>query len=235
LSPGIPRPAIHVVAAAVMDAAGRVLIAQRPPAKHLAGGWEFPGGKLEPGEERSAGLARELQEELGIAIATPRPLIRVRHAYPSREVLLDVWVVRHYRGEPRGLDGQALRWCTRDELAEVELLPADGPIVRAVWLPERLTQASTPDYRIGELSSLRRSTVGAEASRVRLQGVSCGSTEDGHAAASAGADFLVMRNVFADGEVTALCGSVPVPVFVRALALERAWALGASGICEIDV
>jgi 8-oxo-dGTP diphosphatase len=217
-----------------MDAAGRVLIAQRPPAKHLAGGWEFPGGKLEPGEERLAGLARELQEELGIAIATPRPLIRVRHAYPSREVLLDVWVVRHYRGEPRGLDGQALRWCTRDELAEVELLPADGPIVRAVWLPERLTQVSSPDYRVGDLSPPAHRTVGDVANDTRLRGVLCGSAVEAAAAVGAGADFLVLRTELVDGELEALCGSVSMPVFARGIALERAWALGASGIHEID-
>ena len=110
------RPAIHVVAAAVIDAAGRVLIAQRPEGKHLAGGWEFPGGKLEPGEERAAGLARELREELGITIETPRPLIRVRHAYPAREVLLDVLfassgqalVLRTVRGLGHGLDESAI-------------------------------------------------------------------------------------------------------------------------------
>jgi 8-oxo-dGTP diphosphatase len=132
LSAHSPRPVIHVVAAALIDAAGRVLIAQRPPGKHLAGGWEFPGGKLEAGEEREAGLARELKEELGITIEAPRPLIQVSHAYPSRDVLLDVWVVRNYRGEPRGLDGQALRWCTLEELDRADLLPADGPIVRAL-------------------------------------------------------------------------------------------------------
>jgi len=230
LSPGIPRLVIHVVAGAVMDAAGRVLIAQRPPAKHLAGGWEFPGGKLEPGEERLAGLARELQEELGIAIATPRPLIRVRHAYPSREVLLDVWIVRHYRGEPRGLDGQALRWCTRDELAEVELLPADGPIVRAVWLPERLTQASSVYYRLGDSSSLARRTV---ADDTQLRGVFCGSAVEAAAAVGEGAEFLVLRNELGCGELAALCGTVPVPVFARGLALDDAWALGASGLNEI--
>src|SRR5580693_7421101 len=87
-------PVIHVVAGAVIDATGRVLIAQRPPGKHLAGGWEFPGGKLEPGEARATGLARELGEELGIAIRNPRPLIRVRHTYPYGEVLIDMWVVK---------------------------------------------------------------------------------------------------------------------------------------------
>jgi len=127
-----PRPVIHVVAAAVVDAMGRVLIAQRPPGKHLAGAWEFPGGKLELGEERDAGLARELHEELGIAISAPWPLIQLSHTYPMRDVLLDVWVVTQYAGEPRGLDGQALRWCTLDEFERVELLPADAPIVKAL-------------------------------------------------------------------------------------------------------
>jgi 8-oxo-dGTP diphosphatase len=132
LSARSPRPVIHVVAAAVIDAEGRVLIAQRPPGKHLAGVWDFPGGKLEPGEKREAGLARELKEELGISIEAPRPLIQVSHSYPSRDVLLDVWVVKSYSGEPCGLDGQALRWCTLEELEQAELLPADGPIVKAL-------------------------------------------------------------------------------------------------------
>jgi mutator protein MutT len=145
-----------VVAAAVIDAAGRVLIAQRPEGKHMAGGWEFPGGKLEAGEERLAGLARELREELGISIETPRPLIRVRHAYPTREVLLDVWVVRRYAGEPMGLDGQALRWCAQDKLSTANLLPADQPIVAALQLPERLRQVFTPHYGISDLSAFRR-------------------------------------------------------------------------------
>src|ERR1700674_4020921 len=155
-----------------MDAAGRVLIAQRPAGKHLAGGWEFPGGKLEPGEERLAGLARELREELGIIIATPRPLIRVRHAYPSRAGLLDIWVVTRYRGEPQGLDGQALRWCTQDELATADLLPADKPIVGALRLPERLTEISTRYYSTGDLNSLGYPNADAEVTHdTQLRGV----------------------------------------------------------------
>ena len=224
LSLANPRPVVHVVAAAVMDAHHRVLIAQRPAGTHLAGGWEFPGGKLEPGEERSAGLARELHEELGITLATPRPLIRVRHAYPSREIFLDVWIVRRYRGEPQGLDGQALRWCTREELATVELLPADGPIVRALWLPERLTQAESPDYRVGNRM----------ASDARLWGVLCANAAEAVRAVGEGAEFMVLQHVFGDDELAALCGSVPVPVFARGLALEMAWALGASGLNEIE-
>jgi mutator protein MutT len=226
---------IHVVAAAVMDAKGRVLIAQRPAGKHMAGGWEFPGGKLEPGEERLAGLARELREELGISIiGTPRPLIRVRHTYTSREVLLDIWVAKRYSGEARGLDGQALRWCTQDELATVELLPADAPIVRALRLPERLRQMASRYYCVGDLSSLGRSAAVADADHApRLRGVFCVSAEEGSAAASAGADFLVIRDVLADGELMALCGIVSVPVYAPGVALEKVWELGASGVSEI--
>ena len=133
------RPLIHVVAGVLIDATGRVLIAQRPPGKHMAGGWEFPGGKVEMGEERRTALARELREELGVDIVTAslRPLIRVRHAYPAREVLLDTWVVKQFIGEPRGLDGQALRWCTLCELTTAELLPADAPIVEVICDAQR--------------------------------------------------------------------------------------------------
>jgi mutator protein MutT len=228
---------IHVVAAAVIDEAGRVLIAQRPAGKHLAGGWEFPGGKLEAGEARAAGLARELREELGIAIRNPRPLIRVRHTYPQGEVLIDMWVVKSYSGEPRGLDGQALRWLSQGELENAELLPADGPIVRALRLPERLTHLSTPDYEVVESTFPRkRPAVDGDANeRSKLVGMFCRDGEEAVDAAGAGADFLVLRDVLGDGELVALCDSVPVPVFARGIGLERAWALGASGCNEIGV
>jgi 8-oxo-dGTP diphosphatase len=123
---------IHVVAGAVLDTAGRVLIAQRPAGKLLAGGWEFPGGKLEPGEDRAAGLARELREELGIEIRDAEPLATITHGYAHGEVYIDLWVITAYEGEPRGLDGQALRWCTDEELAAADLLPADRPLVAAI-------------------------------------------------------------------------------------------------------
>jgi 8-oxo-dGTP diphosphatase len=225
LTPDNPRLAVHVVAAAVIDAAGRVLIAQRPMGKHLAGGWEFPGGKLEPGEAREDGLARELLEELGITISLPRPLIRVRHAYPTREVLLDMWVVTRYQGEPRGLDGQALRWCSQEDLPAANLLPADKPIVAALRLPERLTRATSPYYSIGEEDTHPAGL---------LRGVYCASVDEGVAAAKGGAGFLVMRGALGDGEVARLCGLVSAPVFARGVELEQAWALGASGINCID-
>src|SRR5690606_30648453 len=101
---------IHVMAGALFDATGRVLIAQRPPGKHLAGGWEFPGGKLEPQESALDGLRRELFEELGVHVEQAQPLITLEHHYDDRSVLLDLWHVVSFTGEPRGLEGQALRW-----------------------------------------------------------------------------------------------------------------------------
>jgi 8-oxo-dGTP diphosphatase len=236
LSRDVPRPFIHVVAAAVIDAAGRVLIAQRPAGKHLAGGWEFPGGKLEPGEERLAGLARELREELGIThVMTPRPLIRVRHAYPSREVLLDIWVVKRYRGEPRGLDGQALRWCTQDELATAQLLPADKPIVAVLRLPERLTRVSSAEYEIWDSERRCSPAQGADTTRDgRLRGVICGNAVEAAVAAAAGADFLVLGEVLLPSELATLCRLVSIPVYARGLGLEEACVLGASGTNEIN-
>jgi mutator protein MutT len=234
-----------VVAAAVIDTAGRVLIAQRPAGRHLAGGWEFPGGKLDPGEARAAGLQRELHEELGIVIETPRPLIRVRHAYPTRDVLLDVWVVTRYRGEPRGLDGQELRWMAKEELATAGLLPADKPAVAALRLPERLTAASSPYYCIAGLADgYAGATVdpgaivdpgvavdgGPAPGDARLRGVLCAGVDDGIAAAGAGADFLVMRDALPERALDELCEAVMVPVFAYGIGLERAWELGASGV-----
>jgi mutator protein MutT len=228
---------VHVVAAAVTDVEGRVLIAQRPAGKRLAGSWEFPGGKVEPGETRVQALGRELREELGITlVGQPRPLIRVRHAYPFGEVLIDMWVVTRYEGEPRGLDGQNLRWCTQDELANADLLPADRPIVRALRLPERLTELCTPSYVMDRQGLLRHPIAGSDATGdFRLRGVLCANADEAVAAVGAGADFLGLCAVLADSELVTLCDSVPVPVFARGIGLERSLGLGASGLNEIGV
>ena len=235
LDPIAPR-ITHVVAAAVIDAGGHILIAQRLAGKHLAGGWEFPGGKLEPGEARVAGLARELREELGIAIRDPRPLMRVRHTYPEGEVLIDMWVVTRYTGNPEGLDGQVLRWLDQDELERTEMLPADRPIGRALRLPERLIEPSTTAYTLVESTFRRRNPAvdGNAGERTRLVGILCNDHEEAlHAATRNDSDFLALRGVLANRELAALCDSVPVPVFARGIELEQAWALGASGCNEI--
>jgi 8-oxo-dGTP diphosphatase len=123
---------IHVVAGALFDEQGRVLIAQRPPGKHMAGGWEFPGGKVEPGEEPRAGLVRELREELGIEVHEAAPLIAYEHQYPHRRVLLDLWVVTRFSGEPQPLDAPALQWAAIEDLERVGLLEADRPMIGAL-------------------------------------------------------------------------------------------------------
>jgi len=123
---------ILVVAAALYDARGRVLIAQRPQGRHQAGRWEFPGGKVAPGESESAALARELREELGIEVNASRPFMRLEHSYPDRRVELSMWIVERYGGTPRSLDGQELRWIAPAELAHADLLEADRPFVEAL-------------------------------------------------------------------------------------------------------
>jgi mutator protein MutT len=233
----------HVVAAVLIDRRGRVLIAQRPPGKHLAGAWEFPGGKVEPGETRTAALARELKEELGIIIEHPRPLLRLSHAYPTGKVLLDVWIVRRYRGRPRSLDGQALRWCDRKDLRSAQLLSADLPIIATLWLPERLCRAFTRWYRVygfeAFLSARARQTGAAQTVRAplgtaRLEGVLCLDVREAEDAAAAGADFLALCAPLSAVQLTSLCERVSVPVFARGLPLERAWAQGASGINDLS-
>jgi 8-oxo-dGTP diphosphatase len=128
---------IHVAVAVLQDAGGRVLVAQRLPHQHLAGLWEFPGGKLEAGETLAVAMARELHEELGIGIDADalQPLIRVRHDYPGKSVLLDVWRVPRWQGEPHGREGQPLRWLLPQDMQPDQFPPADVPIINALRLP----------------------------------------------------------------------------------------------------
>ena len=129
--------ALEVVAGALIDAGDRVLIAQRPVGRARAGRWELPGGKREDDEPALTTLTRELKEELGIAVGRARPLLTCRYRYPgeSRDVRIEAWRVESWTGEPTALDGQALRWCPREELPDADLLEADRPIVTALWLP----------------------------------------------------------------------------------------------------
>src|SRR4029450_11092788 len=126
---------IHVVAGAIADADGRVLIAQRPRGRHMAGRWEFPAATPAAGANPLDGLRRELAEELGVSVRAARPLIRLRHEYPDRRVLLDVWQVTAYDGEPQALDAQALAWAHPDELPKHDLIEADRAIVTALRVP----------------------------------------------------------------------------------------------------
>lgn len=132
----IANPPIHVAAGAIEDGCGRILIARRPDGVHQGGLWEFPGGKLEPGETPEQGLARELAEELGIRVTASRPLIRVRHDYGDKQVLLDVHRVSAYQGRVRGREGQPIDWVRPDDMAAARFPAADRPIIGALRLPE---------------------------------------------------------------------------------------------------
>ncbi|TJY65172.1 Nudix family hydrolase [Sinimarinibacterium sp. CAU 1509] len=147
------KDAVIAVACGVLMAdSGAVLIAQRPTDKIAAGLWEFPGGKIEAGESPRAALDRELHEELGIEVEAARPLMRLQHAYSSRTVLLDVWKVGAWRGEPHGREQQAFAWCRPEALTQYPLLAADAPIVRALQLPEQYV-FSPPDATLAQLQS----------------------------------------------------------------------------------
>ncbi|MFO1359261.1 Nudix family hydrolase [Plasticicumulans sp.] len=126
---------MHVAAGALVDRAGRVLIAQRPARAHQGGLWEFPGGKLEAGESVQAALARELHEELGIVVRRARPLIAVEHAYADKAVRLDVWRIEDWSGVPHGREGQPLAWCDPQALDPAAFPAADVPVLAALRLP----------------------------------------------------------------------------------------------------
>jgi mutator protein MutT len=225
---------VHVVAGVLRDAAGRVLIAERPAGKHLSGSWEFPGGKRNVGEARLAALERELHEELGVRVEAAHPFMRVRHSYEDRRVLLDVWIVERHRGDARGLDGQRLRWCDREELERAPLLPADRPIQDALALPVRLTAIATPDYHIVDsLAEACPPCSQGPPSGAKLRGVLCGGLQEAQSAAAQGARFLVLREPLSPSDLAAACEAVDVPVYARGLSLETAWRLGAAGINEI--
>ena len=123
---------VAVVAGVIEDDRGRVLIARRHADSHAGGFWEFPGGKIEPGEAARSALRRELKEELGIDVSDVEPLAGFRHHYPDRIVNLEAFRVLEYSGEVRACEQQPLQWVTPGALRTVGLLPADEPIVDAL-------------------------------------------------------------------------------------------------------
>jgi len=129
----LPRPIeLEVVVGIIRDDSGRILVNQRRPGTHLAGFWEFPGGKRHSGEGREAALTRELHEELGIDVVAAVPLLSLHHEYSDRRVHLDVWTVLEFTGAPRSREAQVIDWVAVDALSSLELLPADAPIVAAL-------------------------------------------------------------------------------------------------------
>jgi 8-oxo-dGTP diphosphatase len=119
-----------VAACALIDADGRVLLAKRPPGRPLAGLWEFPGGKVEPGETPEAALVRELEEELGIEVAQKclAPLTFASHGYEAFHLLMPLYACRKWEGEVTARQGQELTWIRANRLADYAMPPADEPL-----------------------------------------------------------------------------------------------------------
>lgn len=125
----------HVVAAVIENRSRQVLLALRSLGRHQGGLWEFPGGKVEYDEEPRAALVRELREELGILVQDARPLIKVRHDYPDKSVLLDAWRVNKFTGEAHGMEGQLIEWVSPQDLPYRDFPAANRSIVTAARLP----------------------------------------------------------------------------------------------------
>ena len=127
---GIERPIVIVVACALIDEDGALLIARRPAGRPLAGLWELPGGKVEAGEDPEDALIRELSEELGIEIAKAdlAPLTFASHAYSDFHLLMPVYLCRRWQGNVAAIEGQELRWVQADALAAYDMPPADEPL-----------------------------------------------------------------------------------------------------------
>ena len=135
---------IHVAAGVLRNAGGEILVARRHDHADQGGLWEFPGGKVEAGETARQALSRELEEELGIRVRESRPLVRVPHSYPHRRVVLDVFDVTAFDGEPHGREGQPVRWVAPNGLNTLAFPAANRPIVAAARLPERLLITPEP-------------------------------------------------------------------------------------------
>jgi 8-oxo-dGTP diphosphatase len=127
-----------VAACAIVDADGRVLICKRPPGKHLAGLWEFPGGKVEEGETPEACLIRELREELGIEVTQSclAPFVFASHAYEDFHLIMPLYLCRRWTGVVQPLVHEALAWVRPNRMDEYEMPPADAPLV--AWLRDLL-------------------------------------------------------------------------------------------------
>ena len=131
LPPSVARPILFVVAAALVDADNRVLIAERPAGKTLAGLWEFPGGKLAPGETPEEALVRELKEELDIEVCLEclAPFTFASHTYETFHLMMPLYLCRNWEGEISPREGQRVKWVRASKLTEYSMPPADLPLI----------------------------------------------------------------------------------------------------------
>lgn len=127
---------VHVAVAVIVNEQKQVLISLRQSHQHQGDLWEFPGGKVETGEATEVALVREIKEELGIKIAKSSPLIKIEHHYQDKSVLLDVWSATDFEGEPRGMEGQTIKWCTISALKQFEFPAANQAIIETIEATE---------------------------------------------------------------------------------------------------
>ncbi len=139
-----PDPELHVGVAVIINPQGEVLISQRPDHVHQGGLWEFPGGKIEASETVQQAIHREIFEELDIHIESMQPLIRIHHRYPDKSVLLDVWRIESFSGEPRGCEGQPIEWLAMGQLSTRTFPAANQPIIKAMQLPREYLITPAP-------------------------------------------------------------------------------------------
>ena len=216
-------PPVEVLAGVLEDARGRILLARRTEGRDLAGLWEFPGGKREPGETPEAALVRELREELGIEAEIGLPLIRVPHRYPHKRLQLDVRRIAAWRGTPKGHEGQALAWVPRHKLASYAMPSADRPVVAALLQPDRylVTPAPMPGDGTQWRATLQRALDGG-VRRVQLRAAldTDAAQWRGLVVAAVERCRTVGADVFVNGDVE-LARELHIGVHLRALQLRE--------------
>lgn len=214
-------PAVHVAAAVLEDSHGRILLARRSNGRDLAGAWEFPGGKLEPGESPEQALCRELHEELGITVVPEAcgAFIRVPFAYAHKRIVLDVYRVTQWQGRPHGREMQALAWTPPHKLVDYPMPAADIPVVAALLQTDRyLVTPAAPGSLRGFADALQAALDGGiRRVQMRFPGMSDGERAE-HAllaraiCAEQGASLLINADV-------ALAQRLGVGVHLRAAQL----------------
>ncbi len=167
---------IHVAVGVLYNAVGEVLISRRHPNSHQGGLWEFPGGKVEWGEDVQRALKREFEEELGVTPLHFSPLKKILYHYSDKSVLLDVWTISEFIGEPTGLEGQAVEWRSIPTLPQRDFPVANGPIIKCLSLPHEI--AITPDVSsFDHLQSLLQLLIGRGLKLIQIRQTQLDSAE----------------------------------------------------------
>lgn len=153
----MPKDEIHVAVAVITNSRKEVLISLRPEDAHQGGLWEFPGGKVEPGESTLEALKREISEELDIEVIKASPFKIIRHSYSDKSVVLDIWKIDAYTGDPVGAEGQLVKWQPINQLDSVDFPKANRSIIQALKLPDRYMITGAYDSDEEFIEKLERS------------------------------------------------------------------------------